>query len=304
MSKTYFGFDSSAPFGDVYPTVRQRLGPATFVARYLYQIAGVSTGLTAAEVAEIHAAGVALLLIANDTSAAGVAGSYLAGAVSGQRAVAAAHALGAPSGIAIAVDWEANMEPSAAWAHGCMDAISAGACTAVFYLNPNIPTHTAAYQGARTAGGKAVYWSSEPEWTAWFDTVRTEFTPALIPGYEVDALYHQYSENNLGGIVDLDLATDAGLALLWHPAPIIPPPPPAPPTYRVNARVALKTAPSHASAIAIDENHRPVLLELGAVVLPDFTAHRANGEEWSAVRLPNSPVHGYLLRSSIVADPV
>jgi hypothetical protein len=279
------------------------------VARYLYQIAGVSTGITPAEVAEIHAAGLALLLIANDTSAAGVAGSYQDGTASGQRALAAARAIQPPGlelgGIAISVDWEANMAPSAAWAHGFMDAISAAACVACFYLNPNIPAHAAAYQGARAAGGKAVYWSSEPEWTAWFDTVRTEFTPTLIAGYEAGALYHQYSENNLGGIVDLDVATDAGLALLWHPAPVVPPPPPAtPPTYRTNARVALKTAPSHASPIAIDENHRPVLLELGAVVLPDFTAHPSNGEVWRAVRLPNSPVHGYLLRSSIVADPV
>jgi hypothetical protein len=42
----------------------------------------------------------------------------------------------------------------------------------------------------------------------------------------------------------------------------------------------------------------------GAVVEPSFTAHKANGEEWIAVRLPNSPVHGYLLRSSIVEDSV
>jgi hypothetical protein len=301
----HLGIDASSPFAQVIGTVTQRLGKPAWIGRYLYQIAGVSAGLAAAEVAEIHAAGLALLLIANDTSAVGVAGSYQDGTASGQRALAAARALGTPSGIAISVDWEANMAPSAAWAHGFMDAISAGGCTACFYLNPNIPAHAAAYQGARAAGGRAIYWSSEPEWTAWFDTVRTEFTPALIPGYEADALFHQYSENNLGGIVDLDVASDAGLALLWHPAPVVPPPlPPTPPTYRTNARVALKTAPSHASPIAIDENHRPVLLELGAVVLPDFTAHRANGDEWSAVRLPNSPVHGYLLRSSIVEDAV
>lgn len=300
---THFGFDAAQPFSQVYPTVVARLGKADWCGRYLYQIAGVSTGLTRAEVAEIHAAGLALLVIANDTSAAGVAGSYQDGEASGQRAVAAARALGAPAGIAIGVDWEANMAPSANWARGFMDAVSAAGCTAVVYLNPNIPAHAAAYQGARAAGGKSFYYSSEPELNAWFDTRRTEFTPATVPGYAADCLYHQYSENNLGGLVDLDVASDAGMALLWSATPAKPPPPPTPPTYRTNARIALKVEPSHASAIAIDPSHREVILEAGAIVVPEATMV-VEKERWQSVRIPSTPIHGWLLEANVVEDAV
>lgn len=91
----------------------------------------------------------------------------------------------------------------------------------------------------------------------------------------------------------------AGLRALGKPSPV----PPAPPTFRTNARVALKTAPSHASSIAIDEAKRPVMLEKGAEVLLGGSSTVA-GEVWRAVSLPNSPIHGFLLASSLVADAV
>jgi hypothetical protein len=93
------------------------------------------------------------------------------------------------------------------------------------------------------------------------------------------------------------------MALLWHPAPVVPPSPPTPPTYRTKDRVALKTAANHASAIAIDPNERPVMLELGAVVVPVSTVTTA-GELWRGVTIPNSPIHGYLLARDIVKDAV
>src|SRR5437588_8049601 len=109
---TRWGIDAASPFGAVIGTTRARLGNPGWIGRYLYQIQGVSSGLTREEIAEIHAAGMGLLMIANDTSAASVAGTFEQGRGQGLLAAATAKGLGAPPGCGIAVDWETDMSPS------------------------------------------------------------------------------------------------------------------------------------------------------------------------------------------------
>jgi hypothetical protein len=204
-------------------------------------------------------------------------------------------------------DIESAWVPSVPYLTGWCVSLTQAAQPGGFYCNAEWATFDTPYAALVPTIERRfrLLWSSEPENVGYVAPPGPAWNPATPPADPSAVVGWQFMEAPSAiPNIDGNLWTEEAYGLAWGNAPVVPPLPPAPPTYRTNARVALKTAPNHSSPIALDENHRPVLLELGAVVLPDFTAHPSNGEEWSAVRLPNSPVHGYLLRSSIVADPV
>ncbi|HXT35026.1 MAG TPA: glycoside hydrolase family 25 protein [Chloroflexota bacterium] len=139
-----------------------------------------------------------------------------------------------------------------------------------------------------------------PLWLAAYGPVQ----PATPAPWKVTTLW-QYTQSGacpgIDGNVDRSrTALDvAGLRALGKPSPA----PVIPPTYRTAARVALKTAPNHASPIAIDPSRRAVILERGSEVVPVSSTTTA-GDLWRGVTIPQTPIHGYILQKDIVEDAV
>lgn len=300
MTKLYWGVDSADYATNLLESVAGAYGRApAWWGRYWpnYQP-------TPQEITALHGAGIGLLCIANgeDAASVGFGEDYAHG-----KAVEACQgwaSLGAPRGVAIVVDveqpWWLSPDFVVGWLEGCRSQGYIGSA----YLNPTSGNnHAAAWDTARsrtTAPG--LVYSSEPEWTSWRGTILDtwqDFGSAGMGTRATDVAWHQYSENELGARLDLDLCNEVGYAHLWLAHAV----PPAPETWRVTYPCDLKTAASHASRVAID-NHvppRPVHLERGAEVLP-VGAPVHTDDVWQAVTLPNSPVHGYVPVASIKQD--
>lgn len=194
-------------------------------------------------------------------------------------------------GDSVALDIETGGGDLSAWALAWL-----GAVQRAVGFRPLLYSYLAFIQAHLADPALAAY----PLWLADYT-----FVPPTTPAPWNAITFWQYTQGGvcpgIAGNVDRSRTNleAAGLRALGKPAPV----PPPPPTYRVNARVALKTEPNHGSSIAIDEAHRPVMLELGAVVVPVSTVSTA-GEVWRGVTILQTPIHGYLPASTIVADPV
>ena len=68
-------------------------------------------------------------------------------------------------------------------------------------------------------------------------------------------------------------------------------------TWRVVTKTDLLTKPQLGAPNAIDANHHPVVLPVGAAVI----STGQNTPHWAEVKLPNSPVHGWCLRTTLRA---
>jgi hypothetical protein len=256
---THWGADSATstlstvPGQPLYDYVcAQRATPA-FWLRYLCAIPSLSDGLTTAEVESLHGHGCAVGLVYNQTSAESVAGTYQDGWDDAQAAINLVAGLAQPllSGVAVFVDIEAGWSPSRAYLEGWMANLRRALLLPGVYLPSNDPNVCAAYSAARTAtpDQPCLLWSSEPEPPALWDTVQTGFAPDAdyLGTWANDLALWQYSENSFkqynGGLVDFNVATDAGLAALWQPA--APPAPPGPVRRTVIATCGLKPNPVH-----------------------------------------------------------
>jgi hypothetical protein len=218
----HFGIDAASTAQQVVPTTTARLRKPEWIGRYLCELPGISSGLTQDEVAYIHGQGMGLLLIYNGATIGSVRGTSDDGRAEGERAVALAKTLGAGTGVAIVADIESNMYPTPNWITGFVSAIANAGYVGGLYGNANVQAFVTAYQTARQwSFAPCFFYASEPELNNWFDTVRTDFTPLPVPHFEAEAVWHQYSENCLGGTVDLDVCNDMGWSLLWHPAPLV-----------------------------------------------------------------------------------
>jgi hypothetical protein len=305
MATGHFGLDSAADARTYYPQAVTAFGSPAFIGRYLPIYA-----ITPAERDYIHGQGVAILPLWNhDQNGVNIRSASVAvGRAEASEACIQWGALGLPKGRVIVYDVEAGMFLSPTALQGWIEGCHAAGYVAGVYLNPpGGNNHSVGYQQARAAtqGLPCVHFTSQYELFANNGVPQHEFLvdaqhAAAVPGYEAECVFWQSYENNLGGIVDLDVCTDAGLTFLWHPAPVAPP---TPPTYRTRLRVALKAQANHGPDLAIDEHDRPVMLELGAVVVPVSTVTTA-GELWRGVTIPGTKIHGYLLARDIVVDAV
>lgn len=211
-----FGFDSLADSRSIWDQAVSAAGrPPEFWVRYI----GGPGAVTAAEVAALHARGVAVGLLYNATTAADVEGGAAAGQADAQAAIAAATALGAPGSVRLGVDIEAGWRPSGEYVRGWAEAQAAGpfAGSGLVYGAPYDPGFQAALQAAQAAGGAAaalVLWSAQPSPGP---ASTPEWGPATCWDYPV--VLWQYALGAYGGIVDLDLAADAYRGL-WEPAAV------------------------------------------------------------------------------------
>lgn len=306
----HFGIDSAAFSTGYYDQAVAAFGKPEFIGRYLPVYA-----LTPEERDFIHGKGAAILALWNrDQSGAMIgSGDVQAGKDEAAAACAAWGTIGLPKGCAIFTDVENNMWLSGAALQGWIEGCHVAGYVAGVYLNPpNGRNHAAGYQWAReqTQGLPCVQFTSQNELYANQDKPQHVFLvdgshASSVPGYEGECVTWQTWENSLNQTVDLDCASDVGFALMWHATPPAPPKPKYPYAGMVKVRSALKAAdeqtkkPSHATPTAIDEKHRPVVLEIGAVIL--ITGDDViTDDDWVPCKLPApSQVHGFLPKSAV-----
>lgn len=223
MGTVYFGVDCARDSREVIAAAIQAYGafPSWF-GRYLTDGGAGATVLSPEERDWLHANNARILLCYNGAGPGHVAADRATGVQHGRAAAAIAKSLGAPGGVWLPVDIEAGWYPSAQFLAGYLGACHAAGYVGGAYLNCLEDTHTAPWRAARgltDAGGYV--WSSEPEYNAWRSVVRSDwfdFTTTPMGARAADVACHQYSEGELGDLVDLDVCTDTCYhTLLWAP---------------------------------------------------------------------------------------
>lgn len=215
-------------------------------------------------------------------------------------------AMGLPKGCMIIMDIEQADYADPSTVHDFLVQVVKRGYVGGMYCNPMYGNnHSAAWQGARGRGATGVIYTSQNELEVNSSAPVKTFRLGAgrgngaepVPGFEGDVVLWQTWENNFNGALDLDCASDRGLALMWSARPT-PPPTVKPKGHAIGSPANgcdLKTEPSHSKGrVAIDPKGRQVHLELGAVVLPTGKTATVNGEKWAEVHLPVGPVHGYV----------
>lgn len=283
---TWWGSDSARPFTEIQGQFAAHYGHLpTWVGRYLSAYVPDQQ-----EITSLHANKMALLLIWNAEDQSSIQGDYQSGHAAGQKATAKALALGCPKGRFLPVDIEAGWSGFKNFLAGYIQAVGEAQFVGGAYLNAQDPVHCHEWVAAKelTPGVKSYIYSSEPEPFStvdqidgsWYDFTQTPLGTA----HAGDVVAHQYGENEGGGNWDLDNATDLGYSLMWTP------PPSGPQQYKALATVALKILPNHLSPAAIDPQHHKALTTIGEMLVA--TGRRT--PHWVELRVPNSPVHGWL----------
>jgi hypothetical protein len=212
----------------LFAVIKQKAGQApAFWGRYI----GGRSALTAGEVEFLHGANSKILVIYNGAldNSTSVRGGFHEGVNDANRAIAAAQALGVPGGTWIYADIEASWRPTPEWFKGwskTMHNSHFGGAGGV-YCNPspansanfNAP-YCAAFNSEPTMQGQGTHaayvFSSEPERRDGCTTAAE--APAFAPDNppcNPNTVIWQYAENCFGGLVDEDLADDAGFASMW-----------------------------------------------------------------------------------------
>ena len=288
MTTTYWGNDCATSFQAIAANVHAAYGSLpSWVGRYIGTYA-----LTPGEIAFLHSNNIRILPIWNSLTADQAAGDDAEGAWHGTRAVQSAKAFDIPAGTPIAVDIEQPWYPSAAFFTGYAREVDAGSYLPAAYLNVIETAHTVPFLEAVAAHGKPIFiYTSEPELNVYRGTIKTtwdDFSPWL--GSHADlVLWQQYSENELNGTVDLDVATAQGYGLLWGPTPVVR-------TYTMKTQAGLKQQPNHLSDLALGPKRQRMILKKGEKVVP--TGKTALG--WTEVTVPGTKARGWVLSDDIV----
>jgi hypothetical protein len=117
----------------------------------------VATPVTADEIAAIHAAGLAVLLIDNGIGSLDAAADYARGQAKAQAAAAQAKALGCPAGLVIAADLEA-WDATPDFLHGYCDAMATAEYKVMLY-------------GSQQAGWRTAWEQASGQWPACADVL-------------------------------------------------------------------------------------------------------------------------------------
>ncbi len=210
------GFDTAAPITPgLWQALSAALGqPPRVVNGYLDAFP-----ITREQVAFVQAQGASINLCANGTGPAIVQGSFAEGYAFAELRAAKARALGAPPGVGIAVDVEADWEPAGDWLAGFTAGTVAGGYRPLAYGVPR----RAAFSGALQAAGER-YAVVRERLAVWSATPEPGGAPA-VPAWNPDpcaglpVVGWQWQENWVlpgGQAVDLDLWQE-GFAGLWPP---------------------------------------------------------------------------------------
>jgi hypothetical protein len=186
--------------------------------RYLTDGHGAATPLTADEAAVLHAAGIAVLLYANNATSTSVGGTD--GRADAAEAIAAARALGIPAGTLLVADLEYGWPVAQAWLQGWCGAIRAADYAAGFYgclAQPylRLPFTNALKGGMAAPALVSASWTAGPadfegaRLPAWAPEFATPETRAMIAGWQATG-----GQQVQGGPVDLGV-WDAPLSQLW-----------------------------------------------------------------------------------------
>lgn len=210
----------------LFDVITQKAGQApAFWGRYI----GGRFALTRAEAQFLHNKNCKILIIYNGThdTPASVQGGFQEGANDANKAISAAQALGVPEGVWIYGDLEASWKPTAEWFKGWSDTMlesQYGGAGGV-YGNPH-PANSANFNkpycdafasdpNMQGDDAEAAYvFSSEPEPGCTRAAGAPAFAPDKPPCNPKTVIW-QYAENCFDGLVDEDLANDAGFRSMW-----------------------------------------------------------------------------------------
>ncbi len=157
----WWGIDTvdNVQTGNILAQTTSELGSPQFVGRYLIY----SSRIASAEAQYIHAQGLSILLIDDPNRA------FTGGTVDAQQAIAQAHTLAVPQGVAIFRDVETSDPISSAYIAAYIAAFTGSGYIPAFYENPINGAFAGAYCGLVAANPAAVrgalLYSSEPERT-------------------------------------------------------------------------------------------------------------------------------------------
>lgn len=295
----YFGVDSVTPAFNTVAETGQSLfdyvtslagQKPTFWGRYIGDYA-----ITPDEVKFLHANGCAILLVYNWTNAFMVSQGYQAGVNQAHLAINQAQALAVPQNVVIAIDIEASWPVNPNFIGGWSDTMRASNYygAAMLYGNPNDGLFTPAYNKAFESYASmrqsppALIWSNEPENIAPFPL--PTWNPSYPSSNAKGTVVWQYAINQgVRGIIDLNLASQAGLDAMWHY--II--------TVEIMYTCALKPEPNH-------ECHSIKTLYGGSRAIMNYEIECTDPktkqkEKWLNINVPEGPAKikkGWVLQS-------
>lgn len=199
----YFGIDSATS----WPTIKDRViaayGTPHWIGRYLFNYS-----LNAQEVQSIFQDGLRILPIDNGTGPTLVTGTFYDGYTHGRGTLSRLYDLRVPTGVSVAIDIETGWNLSKEFAAGYVSALSTAGYLPVAYLNPNESATLESWQAT-----DCPLYVSEPEYDNWANKRYDEWL--TVPTN--NTLYHQYWENSLDNLIDLDQCTQEGFVRLWYP---------------------------------------------------------------------------------------
>jgi hypothetical protein len=284
---TYFyGVDSAAFESSTLPTLKQQWGVLpSFYMRYLgdYEI-------TPSEIAADKANGIRFGLVYNLGDAQGGMAGEAEDAVSRMKALGL-HCL-------LLKDIETAMATDAADLAAWSNVLAKYDVPGGFYANTEWQAFDEPYNQivASVPRKYRLIWASEPEPGYFPPNSPPAWAPYYPNGDPSAVVMWQFTENQFGNLVDLNLCTQEAYDYLAGGPPPAPPKPTYPYPAHVTAPGSLKQQDTHTSAAAVDPRHVAVFLEVGAevqVMGPD--SH--TDDVWSPVQLvrPEQVVHGWFL---------
>lgn len=217
-SLPHWGVDSAAAVtSGFYNCVVQQYGAPVFWGRYLKTIDGVSDGLSASEIAFLHAHGVKILPIYNNF---GSATGNSNGQANANNAIAIAKTLGMPGNVVIFADIEENYAIDAGWIEGWVEVMGQSSYIPGIYNNPISgefpPAYVQAVKNNASIARTAILWSNEREPGVTTKAMAPVWNPAA-PMSPARVLAWQYGENGSAcqpGI-DTDLIDPGLYPHLW-----------------------------------------------------------------------------------------
>jgi hypothetical protein len=220
--RTEFGVDTASSVSPTFlADVGHSVGRPSFVGRYIASGSAVGSPLSRTEVADIHQAGAAVMLLTSPPdSSLTTAGAAVSEAGA---ATDAARALGAPAGVAIFREVERRYPVSptyvAAW---YQVVVSAGYVPGFYETSAPGAAFDGAYCGAvgldRSVGSGTVLFAATPRRLAYrFEASnRPKWAPAVPPCAQRTVAW-QYKEDFGTPNVDVDEAVAAAGPVLWAP---------------------------------------------------------------------------------------
>ena len=267
-----WGIDTATDYRDVIGPVKNMFGVTPdFVGRYIGEYV-----INREERSFILEGGTRLFLIENRVTGSSVLGSFYQGSTLAKETIKyVRYMLGdCPPMVPIFLDIEQTWEPSAAFLAGWFGTVWNNIyAPGIYFPATNPSVYDTVMSVVKHLPFDVWLWSSEPELYSWKDTRRATVD---VP---VPVDIHQYWENSINGLVDLDACTTQMYQSMWSaPEPVS--------IHHPTQSIGLKPTPAHGGKNT---------LMLGPHANVEFTGRRYR--EWVYVEAANLP--GWVLGAQL-----